>query len=71
MLLCVYFMPILVLLSLLIGLPLVFLDFQNSTLRRFFGCQFPFVSTVLWEILLLSLRSEQAYTWTAEQGPNG
>ncbi len=41
MLLSVYFMPILVLLSLLIGLPLVFLDFQNSLINAFLWLSIP------------------------------
>jgi hypothetical protein len=41
MLLGVYFMPILVLLSLLVGLPLVLLDFDNSPLNAFLWLSIP------------------------------
>jgi cellulose synthase/poly-beta-1,6-N-acetylglucosamine synthase-like glycosyltransferase len=41
MLLSVYFMPILALLSILIGLPLVFFDFKNSALNAFLWLSIP------------------------------
>ena len=47
MLLSIYFMPILALLSLLIGLPLDLLRFPEFSTHAFFGCQSPFLSTVL------------------------
>ena len=47
------------------------LGFPNSTSRLFFGFPFPFRSTVLLEILHLSLRLEWACTWMVEQELNG